>query len=226
MSVSSQAALHDAERRFRLLVETTSDWVWEVDENFVYTYSSPRVQDILGYEPEAVLGKAPWDFMPPEEASRIAGLAAGVRESLQPFRALENINIHKSGRLVVLETSGSPFFDELGRFRGYRGIDRDISDRKQAENALRASEAFLRSITDLVPTRVAYVDREQRYRFVNARYEEWFGCRREEIIGRHAKDVLGDSLYEKVEPYIQAVLSGREVRYELDCRRWVKGNAT
>ena len=212
----AQAALRDDARKFRLLVETTSDWVWEVDENFVYTYASPRVRDILGYEPEAVLGKRPWDFMPPEEASRISELAAGARASLQPFKALENINVHKSGRLVVLETSGTPFFDELGRFLGYRGIDRDISDRKQAENSLRASEAFLRSITDLVPSRIAYVDREQRYRFVNGRYEEWFGRRREDIVGKHAKDVLGDSLYERVQPYIQAVLSGREVRYELD----------
>ncbi len=210
-----QATLRDAEQRFRLLVETTSDWVWEVDQNFVYTYSSPRVRDILGYEPEAVLGRVPWDSCPREEASRISQLAAGVRGTLLPFEALENINIHKSGRLVVLETSGSPFFDELGRFRGYRGIDREITNRKQAENSLRASEAFLRSITDLVPSRIAYVDREQRYRFVNGRYEEWFGCRREDIIGRHAKEVLGDSLYERVQPHIQAVLSGSEVRYEL-----------
>ena len=212
----AQAALPVAERRFCLLLETTSDWVWEVDENFVYTYASPSVRDILGYAPEAVLGKVPWDFMPPEEAGRISEIAAGARESRQPFKALENINVHKSGRLVVLETSGTPVFDELGRFRGYRGIDRDISDRKQAESSLCASEAFLRSITDLVPSRIAYVDREQRYRFVNGRYEEWFGRRREEIVGKHAKDVLGDSLYERVQPHIQAVLSGREVRYELD----------
>jgi two-component system, cell cycle sensor histidine kinase and response regulator CckA len=212
----AQAALRDAERRFRLLLETTSDWVWEVDENFVYTYASPRVRDLLGYEPETVLGKAPWDFMPPEEASRVSKLAAGARESRQPFALLENINVHKSGRLVVLETSGAPFFDELGRFRGYRGIDRDISDRKRAENSLRASEAFLRSITDLVPSRISYVDRELRYRFVNGRYEEWFGRRREDIVGRHAREVLGDSLYERIQPHFQAALSGREVRYELD----------
>ncbi len=212
----AQEALRGGEQKFRDLVETTSDWVWEVDENFVYTYASPRVQDILGYEPEAVLGKTPFDFMPPEEARRISEIAAEILRLRNPFKALENINLHKSGRLLVLETSGAAFFDELGRFRGYRGIDRDISDRKQAEDSLRASEAFLRSITDLIPSRISYVDREQRYRFVNRRYEEWFGCRREEIIGRHAKDVLGDSLYERIEPHIQAVLSGREVRYEFD----------
>jgi PAS domain S-box-containing protein len=211
-----QAALREGEQRFRGLVETTSDWVWEVDEDFVYTYASPRVRDILGYEPEEVLGKRPWDLMPTEEAERISVLAAGARESRAPFKTLENINLHKSGRLVVLETSGTPFFDALGRFRGYRGIDRDISDRKQAEDSLRASEAFLRSVTDLVPSRIAYVDRDQRYRFVNSRYEEWLGCRREEIIGRNLKEVLGDSLDEMIRPYVQAVLSGREVRYELD----------
>jgi PAS domain S-box-containing protein len=212
----AEAALHDADRRFRLLVENTNDWVWEVDENFVYTYASPRVRDILGYEPEEVLGKQPWDLMPPAEASKISELAAGVRGSRQPFKMLENLNVHRSGRLVVLETSATPFYDELGRFRGYRGIDRDISDRKQAETALRASELFLRSITDLLPLRIAYIDREQRYRFGNGRYEEWVGRPREEFIGRHAREVLGNFLYERLQPHIQTALSGRDVRFELD----------
>jgi PAS domain-containing protein len=68
----AREALRESVQRFRNLVETTSDWVWEVDENFVYTYAGPRVYEILGYEPKEVLGKQPWDFMPPEEARRIS----------------------------------------------------------------------------------------------------------------------------------------------------------
>jgi PAS domain S-box-containing protein len=64
----AEEALRASEQRFRSLVETTSDWIWEVDQNAVYTYASPKIKDILGYEPEEVVGKTPFDFMDPGEA--------------------------------------------------------------------------------------------------------------------------------------------------------------
>jgi PAS domain S-box-containing protein len=130
---TKNAQLQASEERFRNLVETTSDWVWEVDENAIYTYASPQVFDILGYTPEEILGKTPFDLMPSPEDERVASLFAPIVAKRQPFKCLENINWHKNGCFVVLETSGTPIFDEEGRFRGYRGIDRDITERKQTE---------------------------------------------------------------------------------------------
>ena len=133
----AEKALQQGEERFRSLVETATDWFWEVDENAVYTYSSPKIRDILGYEPEEVLGKTPFAFMPPEEADRVAHIFAPYAKSRKPFKLLENVNVHKDGHLVVIETSGIPIFDVNGVFRGYRGIDRDITERKRAEEELR-----------------------------------------------------------------------------------------
>ena len=62
-----EVACKESEERFRGLVESTSDWIWQVDQNAVYTYVSPKVKDILGYEPEEVLGKTPFDLMPKED---------------------------------------------------------------------------------------------------------------------------------------------------------------
>src|SRR5262245_36410139 len=70
----TELALQQCEQRFRDLVETTRDWVWEIDEHGAFTYCSPRLFDILGYEPEEVLGKTPFDLMPEEEARRIGDL--------------------------------------------------------------------------------------------------------------------------------------------------------
>ena len=67
----AEPLLRQSEDRFRTLVETSPDWIWEVDANCVYTYVSPRVEDLLGYAPEEVLGKTPFDLMPPEEARRV-----------------------------------------------------------------------------------------------------------------------------------------------------------
>ena len=128
-----EEALGESEQRFRSLVETTSDWVWEVDQNGFYRYISPKVKELLGYEPEEVIGKKPFNFMTLDETEQVAELFRNIIKSRKPFTRLENTNVHKDGRLVVLETSGVSIFDKDGNFAGYRGIDRDISERKRAE---------------------------------------------------------------------------------------------
>lgn len=135
-------SLVQSEQRFRDLIEYTSDWIWEVDESIRYVYASPKVTDLLGYTPEEVLGKTPFDFMPAKEAARLRmGIDELVRHP-QPFQTLENVNVHKDGSLRVLETSGVPILDAGGRFSGMRGIDRDITGRKKVEQALKAALAL------------------------------------------------------------------------------------
>lgn len=129
----AEEALRQSEQRFRSLVETTSDWVWEVDQNGIYTYASPKVKDLLGYEPVEVIGKTPFDFMPMDEAKRVARLFGDTIESRKVFAQLKNTNLHKDGRRVVLETSAVPIFDQAGDLLCYRGIDRDITGRERAE---------------------------------------------------------------------------------------------
>jgi PAS domain S-box-containing protein len=133
----AEEELRQSVEMFRSLVENSTDWFWAVDENAVYTYSSPKIRDLLGYEAEEVLGKTPFSLMPPDEADKVADIFASYAKSSRPFKLLENTNVHKNGHLVVLETSGIPIFDAEGVFRGYRGIDRDITERKQAEEELR-----------------------------------------------------------------------------------------
>jgi len=138
----------NSEARFRALVEATSDWIWVVDIDAVYSYSSPKVRELLGYEPEEIIGKTPFDLMPADEAERVAAEFAGITRQHSAFNGLENINRHKDGHLVTLETSGVPVFDEQGVFSGYRGVDRDITERKAAEAALQASEQRYRWLVE------------------------------------------------------------------------------
>jgi PAS domain S-box-containing protein len=129
-------ALRASEGRFRALTESTSDWIWEMDSNGVFTYSSPKIRDILGYESEDVIGKTPFDLMTSDDAARVAKEFQEIAASKRPFAALENVAVHKDGRKVVLEKSGVPFFDPSGNLEGYRGIDRDITERKKLEEQL------------------------------------------------------------------------------------------
>lgn len=146
--LQAEEELRKSEERFRSLVETTSDWIWEVDEDAVYTYASPRVRDILGYEPEELLGQTPFDLMSTDEANRVQNIFGPLVNEQAPILNLENTNLHKDGRSVVLETSGVPIFDAAGIFRGYRGVDRDITEHKRVEKALHEKEMILEDILE------------------------------------------------------------------------------
>jgi len=183
-----EEALRREEEHFRALTESTSDWIWEVDENGVYTYASPKVRDILGYEPEEVIGKTPFDIMPEDEAQRVAEEFREVAAAAKPFAGLENTNRRKDGRLVVLESSGVPMFDADGRLRGYRGIDRDVTARKLTEVALRESEERFRSLAENAYDAISIMDydvktRKRRLVYCNDRYVEMSGYTRQQLEG-------------------------------------------
>ena len=135
----AEEALHQSEERFRNLVENTSDWVWEVDTTGVYTYVGPRVRNMLGYDPEEVVGKTPFHFMTARESARVAGMFESCVTTRKPFAFVENVCLHKDGHAVFVEKSAVPFFDAAGNICGYRGIDRDITERKRAEEQLQDS---------------------------------------------------------------------------------------
>jgi PAS domain S-box-containing protein len=162
----AEEKLKESEEKFRSLIESTSDWIWEIDVNGVYTYSSPKVTDILGYEPEEIMGKTPFDLMPPEEAARLAPRFASITRERGLIQRLENRNVHKTGRPVVLETSGVPVFDKYGQWRGYRGIDRDITERKLAEKTL---EELNRTLQRRVEEEVAKNREKDRIMMVQSR---------------------------------------------------------
>lgn len=131
-----EKALRESEERFRLLIEATSGWIWETDADGVYTYASAKVKDILGYEPAEVLGRSVLDLMPSSEAERVSKIMLKSFKEPKPFMCFENLNLHKGGRTVILETSGVPILNESGRLMGYRGIDRDVTEKKYLEAQL------------------------------------------------------------------------------------------
>lgn len=161
---SGRPTHHDGEDRFRDIVETTSDWVWETNEKGVYTYVSPRVADILGYEPQEVVGKSQFDFMPLEEARRALDTINPLIASQKPFRFVQMRKLHKDGRQVFLETSGTPFLGPDGRLQGYRGIHRDITERRKAEETLQQTYSKLESTVESVIKAIALtVEMRDRY---------------------------------------------------------------
>ena len=141
------AALRVSEEKFRDLAETLPDLIWETDESGVYSYVSPRIKEMLGYEVSEALGENPVKFFCgcDEESAK------GIKTSLsgrKPFRNIECGAPHKDGRMLVLESSGNPDFDGKGRYRGYRGVTRDITERKRLEDENEMKAILLDSVKD------------------------------------------------------------------------------
>ena len=212
----AEEARRSSEDRFRNLVETSSDWVWEIDENGIYTYASPQVHNILGYRPEEVLGKTPFDLMPVDEAERVAAVFAPIADAHDPFDCLENTNQHKDGQLVVLESSGLPVFDSSGNFSGYRGIDRDITERIRANRELqRLSTAVQQS-----PASIVITDPIGNIEYVNPKFTEITGYSAEEVVGQNPR--ILKSGYQAIEFYQDlwnTITSGRIWSGELRNRK-------
>lgn len=192
----AEADLRRSEDKLRSLVETISDWVWEIDQTGVYIYASPRIRDLLGYEPEEVLGKAFFDFMVPGERERVARIFHEAAQQRAPLNGIENMKIHKSGKRVDLETSSVPMIDADGNLLGYCGIDRDITERKRAEAALAESEKRFSLFMEHLPASVFIKDQTGHFIFANRYLEELFGCR--EFIGKTTEELVPQELAERM----------------------------
>ncbi len=150
----AETALIESQKKFRDLVENTHDLIWEIDQQARYTYISPRIKKILGYDPAELLHKTPFELMPPEEAYQISEFFSDIIDNPRPFDAVKNINLHRNGQKVILESSGAPIFDSNGELCGYRGIDRDITERIQTEQR----EQLRLNILEMIPQQLSLTE--------------------------------------------------------------------
>lgn len=126
--------LLESETRFRSLVENSPDWIWEITPDGRYTYNSPQIKKILGYEAEDAHGQTLCWQMPINERDRFSNFCQDYIKNQKPFTNIDSIHTHKDGKQVILETNASPILDCNGKFAGYRGIHRDITERAEAKN--------------------------------------------------------------------------------------------
>ena len=182
-------ALKESERRFRGISENALEWIWEVDINGKYTYASPVVEKILGYEPTEVLEKHFYDLFHPEDRQELKMAAFEVFSKKESFREFINRNVHKDGKTVWLSTSGIPILGKSGVLLGYRGADTDITERKQAEDALRRSEQEKEAVLNSMSEAVVYQDSEYRVVWANRAARELVGMTPEKLVGRHCYEI-------------------------------------
>jgi diguanylate cyclase (GGDEF)-like protein/PAS domain S-box-containing protein len=146
-----------SEQRFRDVVDAAGEYVWESDPQFRLTYVSDRIEAMLGFKPQEVLGRPPSDFLAPGETSHSQSWYKSHAAPDGTFRGLEQCVISKSGRHVWQRITGIPVRNAQGELTGYRGTAMDVTEAKEARQRLEYL-ATRDSLTGL-PNRALLADR-------------------------------------------------------------------
>jgi diguanylate cyclase (GGDEF)-like protein/PAS domain S-box-containing protein len=181
---TATAGLAESEARFRSLTRLSSDWYWEQDESFRFTVLSPGFEAAFGFRASEYLGRRRWEVPREDGTSAEWDEHRRVLEARQPFRDLLVARRGADGRIHSALVSGEPVFDEAGRFRGYRGVGRDVTAQRQAEAELRASRELFARIFDDSP--VPMMLRRFEDGVITAVNDAW--C---QLYGRARADAIG-----------------------------------
>ena len=207
-----------SEERYRLISSVATDYVFssalEPDGRLVLNWVAGAFEKITGYAFDEYVARGGWraTVHPDDRTQDDRDL-----ETLRANRDLrsELRTIAKDGRIVWVEVSAHPVWDEKrNRLAGIYGAVKDVTRRKQAEAETQATYDTLNAFVDSVPAFGAFVDTEERYRFVNRYHENWFKDSRRHFIGRRLEEVHRPSTYAVMRPYSRRALAGETVRYE------------
>lgn len=191
----SEEALRAGEAKFRALVEDINDIIWNLDSDRVFTYVSPKSFDLLGYAPEEMEGRSLLDFIPENEREKVRTKLSAPFASGESFSLLSIPLTHRNGRHLIFEASGTPDFDEIGDFAGYRMVARDVTERQQAERRVHGWKSFLHCIVQNIPDMVFVKEIEGgTYVFFNRSAEAFAGDTSESLTGKKDGDIFPPDL--------------------------------
>ena len=211
------AQLAEANERFEWVTKATSDGVYDWDLLQDTVYYSPRWKEMHGFQEAEVLETAEgWSLrIHPEDRERVvarlqAYLAGRHPEYWEEYRIRRN-----DGHIIWVLDRGVARKNEQGHTVRMVGSETDITWRKEAEVTIRRRAHEFRTLADNVPALFSYIDRDQRYRFVNKRYEALFGRSAEEIVEMSVRELLGPESYAEVQVHLDSAFSGTAVSHEV-----------
>jgi PAS domain S-box-containing protein/diguanylate cyclase (GGDEF)-like protein len=126
-----QLALRESEERFRSLVETTEEWIWEVDLQRRNVYSNASVMKMIGHSAESIRGRDFAEMILPEDRQAVLALLPQCIAGRHGWQNVIKRWVHADGSVRMIESSAQPVLDEAGQVRGFRGMGRDVTLREQ-----------------------------------------------------------------------------------------------
>ncbi len=186
----AQAALRESESRYRNIVETANEGIWSIDNDSIITFANQRITELLGYPLSEMIGQPVPRFLArttqaePAHRQRLARLRQGISEEHEVEL------VRKDGSPLWVRLKTSPMRDGEGEVVGALGMLTDRTDQRQAEQALRQSEAQYRQIVEATSDGIMKMNLDNRIVFVNGRYAEMLGYQPSEMIGLDIQTIV------------------------------------
>jgi len=147
-----EEALIESETNYRQLVETTTDWVWKIDLEGYYTYSNSAIYDLLGFNVNEIVGSNAFPLIHPDDEQLIREMLKQCTDQKTGWQNVAIRWLHKDGSVRLFESSASPIINTDGQVTGFSGIDRNITERKEAEAALQRKSITLSILNEIIST--------------------------------------------------------------------------
>ena len=217
----AEEALKESENQYRLLADNIHDVIFVFDMNLNYTYVSPSIKALRGYEPEEVVEKqTSFDaLLTPSSRdlaistmSEVLELEKSDHKDITMSRTLELELRRKDGTTVWAEVKLSFIRDENQQAVGILGVSRDITERKRADDELLRTNTLLDSIVEHIPNMIFLKDaKELRFLLFNRAGEDLLGYPREDMLGKNDYDFFPKDQADFFTEKDRAVIQGKEV---------------
>ncbi|MDX1810281.1 MAG: PAS domain S-box protein [Sulfurospirillaceae bacterium] len=185
----SEEHLQKTKAKLSAVISTIPDLVWVKDKNGVYMMCNPSFENFFGAKSDEIIGKTDYDFLSKEQADFFRQKDKEAMDAGEMRINEEEIVFAHNGQYALLETRKIPVYNGT-EFMGVLGIGRDITERKVMEEQLFEQNQFLDSLLNAIPVPVFYKDKETRYKGFNKAFEEFYGKKKEELIGKGVFDIF------------------------------------
>jgi PAS domain S-box-containing protein len=210
--VLAREAIQRSQELLALVMEAIPDLIGYITWEERLGFANRAYAQWYGKSAEEIVGLRTREFLGEELYARVHPLHQ--RALSGEAMRFETGRRNAQGELRHLEVRYLPDLGADGTVRGLVVVGNDITERKQAEDAVRRREEQLRLITDRLPAFVSYIDREGRYQFANRTYERWYGLKFSDMRGRKRHEFTTAETARLAEPYEKRALAGEAVRYE------------
>lgn len=202
--------LQARKQMFEDVATAAGEYIWEFDHRGTFTFVSDGIEGVLGRKAADVVGHGPIEFMSPDRARAGRLMFAKLIKNKESFKGLEIPGFHADGSVVWQQLSGTVIIDEAGAVQGFRGVARDITAQKEAEEAVARSEKKFR---DLIEGSIQGLVVHRKYKplFINDSYARMIGYDDGEMMMKNVPtmmDILPSEFHDAAEEFWQMSMSG------------------
>ncbi len=217
----AEKELRQSEERYRTILENIEEAYFEDDLSGNFTFVNDALCKHLGYSREELIGKNNKLYTDEKNASKLRELYEHLYKTGEPIKAFDLEAINKNGSKMIYETSAFLMRNPKGEPIGFRGVSRDVTQRKQMEDALQQSEERYRTIIDTIQDGYIETDITGKLTFINDMITKHLGYSREELIGKNSNVFQDEVNYKKtIQFFTEIYKTGKSINaIELECIR-------